>query len=35
MEYHKLGGTGLEVSKLALGTMQFGWTATAPWPGGF
>ncbi len=27
MEYRKLGGTGLKVSELALGTMQFGWTA--------
>jgi aryl-alcohol dehydrogenase-like predicted oxidoreductase len=27
MEYRKLGRTGLEVSELALGTMQFGWTA--------
>ena len=27
MEYRKLGYTGLEVSELALGTMQFGWTA--------
>ena len=27
MEYRKLGKTGLEVSELALGTMQFGWTA--------
>jgi aryl-alcohol dehydrogenase-like predicted oxidoreductase len=26
MEYRKLGRTGLEVSQLALGTMQFGWT---------
>jgi aryl-alcohol dehydrogenase-like predicted oxidoreductase len=26
MEYHKLGRTGLGVSELALGTMQFGWT---------
>jgi aryl-alcohol dehydrogenase-like predicted oxidoreductase len=26
MEYRKLGRTGLEVSELALGTMQFGWT---------
>ena len=27
MDYRKLGRTGLEVSELALGTMQFGWTA--------
>ena len=27
MGYRKLGRTGLEVSELALGTMQFGWTA--------
>jgi aryl-alcohol dehydrogenase-like predicted oxidoreductase len=27
MEYRKLGRTGLEASELALGTMQFGWTA--------
>jgi aryl-alcohol dehydrogenase-like predicted oxidoreductase len=27
MEVRKLGRTGLEVSELALGTMQFGWTA--------
>jgi aryl-alcohol dehydrogenase-like predicted oxidoreductase len=27
MEYRKLGRSGLEVSELALGTMQFGWTA--------
>jgi aryl-alcohol dehydrogenase-like predicted oxidoreductase len=27
MEYRKLGRTGLDVSELALGTMQFGWTA--------
>lgn len=27
MEYRRLGRTGLEVSELALGTMQFGWTA--------
>jgi aryl-alcohol dehydrogenase-like predicted oxidoreductase len=26
MEYRKLGKSGLEVSELALGTMQFGWT---------
>ena len=26
MEYRKLGRTGLDVSELALGTMQFGWT---------
>lgn len=28
MEYRRLGRTGLEVSELALGTMQFGWTAS-------
>lgn len=27
MEYRRLGASGLEVSALALGTMQFGWTA--------
>ncbi len=27
MEYRMLGGSGLEVSELCLGTMQFGWTA--------
>lgn len=27
MEYCRLGRTGLKVSKLCLGTMQFGWTA--------
>lgn len=27
MDYRKLGRSGLEVSALALGTMQFGWTA--------
>jgi aryl-alcohol dehydrogenase-like predicted oxidoreductase len=27
MEYRKLGHTGLNVSELCLGTMQFGWTA--------
>jgi aryl-alcohol dehydrogenase-like predicted oxidoreductase len=27
MEYRNLGRTGLKVSELALGTMQFGWTA--------
>lgn len=27
MEYKKLGRTGLKVSELCLGTMQFGWTA--------
>ncbi len=27
MEYHALGLTGLNVSVLCLGTMQFGWTA--------
>ena len=28
MEYRKLGRSGLEVSRLALGTMQWGWTAS-------
>ena len=27
MEYRKLGRSGLKVSPLCLGTMQFGWTA--------
>jgi aryl-alcohol dehydrogenase-like predicted oxidoreductase len=27
MEYHNLGKTGLKVSELCLGSMQFGWTA--------
>lgn len=27
MNYRKLGRTGLKVSELGLGTMQFGWTA--------
>src|SRR4030042_530481 len=27
MDYRKLGQTGLKVSELCLGTMQFGWTA--------
>ncbi len=27
MEYRELGGTGVRVSALCLGTMQFGWTA--------
>jgi aryl-alcohol dehydrogenase-like predicted oxidoreductase len=27
VEYHSLGRTGLKVSKLCLGSMQFGWTA--------
>jgi aryl-alcohol dehydrogenase-like predicted oxidoreductase len=26
MQYRKLGRTGLKVSELCLGTMQFGWT---------
>lgn len=30
MEYRRLGRTGLKVSELCLGTMQFGWTADAP-----
>ena len=29
MEYRRLGRTGLKVSALCLGTMQFGWTADA------
>src|SRR5574338_420317 len=28
MEYRNLGRTGLKVSELCMGTMQFGWTAT-------
>lgn len=27
MNYRKLGRTGLKVSELCLGTMQWGWTA--------
>ena len=27
MEYRYLGNTGLQVSELCLGTMQFGWSA--------
>ena len=30
MDYRKLGRTGLDVSELCLGTMQFGWTADEP-----
>jgi aryl-alcohol dehydrogenase-like predicted oxidoreductase len=30
MEYKTLGRTGLKVSELCLGTMQFGWTADEP-----
>lgn len=30
MEYRTLGRTGLRVSELCLGTMQFGWTADEP-----
>ncbi|MBI3760823.1 MAG: aldo/keto reductase [Chloroflexi bacterium] len=30
MEYRNLGNTGLKVSELCLGTMQFGWTADEP-----
>lgn len=30
MEYRTLGRTGLKVSELCLGTMQFGWTADEP-----
>lgn len=29
MEYRRLGRTGLKVSSICLGTMQFGWTATS------
>lgn len=28
MEYHKLGKTGLKVSELCLGAMNFGWTTS-------
>ncbi len=28
MEYRNLGRTGLKVSELCLGSMQFGWTAS-------
>ena len=27
MKYRELGSTGIKVSSLCLGTMQFGWTA--------
>jgi len=30
MEYRKIGRTGLRVSELCLGSMQFGWTADEP-----
>lgn len=30
MEYRKLGRSGLRVSELCMGTMQFGWTADEP-----
>ena len=30
MEYRKLGRTGIKVSEICLGTMQFGWTADEP-----
>lgn len=30
MEYRRLGNSGLKVSPLCLGTMQFGWTADEP-----
>jgi aryl-alcohol dehydrogenase-like predicted oxidoreductase len=30
MDYRSLGSTGLKVSELCLGTMQFGWTADEP-----
>ena len=30
MEYRRLGKTGLKVSELCMGTMQFGWTADEP-----
>ena len=29
MEYRRLGNTGLKVSEIALGSMQFGWTANS------
>ena len=29
MEYRRLGRTGLKVSTICLGTMQFGWSADA------
>lgn len=28
MEYRRLGHTGLKVSTICLGTMQFGWSST-------
>lgn len=30
MQYRRLGGTGLKVSSICLGTMQFGWTTDEP-----
>jgi aryl-alcohol dehydrogenase-like predicted oxidoreductase len=30
MEYRKIGRTGLKVSEICMGTMQFGWTADEP-----
>ena len=30
MDYKKLGRTGLKISPLCLGTMQFGWTTDEP-----
>ena len=30
MEYRRLGRTGLKVSTICLGTMQFGWTTDEP-----
>ena len=30
MQYRRLGNSGLKVSPLCLGTMQFGWTADEP-----
>ncbi len=30
MQYRRLGNSGLKVSPLCLGTMQFGWTADVP-----
>jgi aryl-alcohol dehydrogenase-like predicted oxidoreductase len=30
MQHRKMGRTGLRVSELCLGTMQFGWTADEP-----
>ena len=35
MDYRKLGRTGLKVSELCLGSMQFGWTADERKPSKF